>query len=138
MKKSLKNLTALTLSSALAVGIITASLGPGKLSDKTLITAKANSIRSEFDPETGTLTLKGEIVNTAEGDPDDDGYYTGIELPAGVLAEHVISVVADESAVLPESCEFLFSSCTNMVSAYLSAADGNDAGDVGGSGDIKF
>lgn len=76
MKKSLKNLTALTLSSALAVGIITASLGPGKLSDKTLITAKANSIGSEFDPE--------DVITT--------------------------------------------SNFTN----------GNDAGDVGGSGDIKF
>ena len=92
----------------------------GTLSGSTLTMPEDNvtinadfDVESYFDEETGTLTLKGTILN-------DDG----IVLPDGVNMDDVLEIVVDSSgATLPQDSSYLFSSFDNVTSIDLTGAD---------------
>ena len=93
----------------------------GTLSGSTLtmpaedVTINANfDVESTFDASTGTLTLKGTVLN---GD-------NGIVLPDGVNINDVLHINVDSSgATLPQDSSWLFQDFTNVTSIDLTGAD---------------
>ena len=95
----------------------------GTLSGTTLTMPEDNvtinadfDVESYFDEETGTLTLKGIIIN--------DFIDNSIVLPAGVNKAAVLHINVDSSgATLPQDSSYLFSSFDNVTSIDLTGAD---------------
>ena len=93
----------------------------GTLSGTTLTMPEDNvtiyadfDVESYFDEETGTLTLKGTVLN---GD-------NGIVLPDFVNKNDVLHIIVDSSgATLPQDSSYLFSSFDNVTSIDLTGAD---------------
>ena len=93
----------------------------GTLSGTTLTMPEDNvtinadfDVESYFDEETGTLTLKGTVLN---GD-------NGIVLPDGVNKDAVLHIIVDSSgATLPQDSSYLFSYFDNVTSIDLTGAD---------------
>ena len=76
------------------------------------VTAELDDI-SYFDEGTGTLTLKGKILNNS-----------GIILPDGINKAAVLHINVDSSgATLPQDSSDLFSAFTNVTSIDLTGAD---------------
>ena len=71
--------------------------------------------KSYFDRETGTLHLKGNVRNSADG--------TGVVLPDGVSRDAVENIVAEEGAVLPADCSDFCAGLSHLKFADLKNAD---------------
>ena len=80
-------------------------------------------VESYFDANTGTLTLKGTVLNSNHG----------IILPNGVSNRDVQSIVVDSSgATLPQDSSGLFASLTSVTSIDLANADTSGVTDMSG------
>ena len=86
------------------------------------VTAELEEVLSYFDEETGTLTLKGKILNNS-----------GIILPDGINKAAVLHINVDSSgATLPQDSTWLFQNFTNVTSIDLTGTDTSGVEDMHG------
>ena len=98
------------------IGIKYAHVDGGNDNPGYLTLSNKDTDESYFDAKTGTLHLKGYIINNTSN-------YSYLSLPKGVSEEEVIHIVAEEGTVFPKDCSSLFYNLSRLKTADLRNAD---------------